>query len=230
MALLRSLIMSALLAGAIVGAVASLMHLTATVPVVLMAEKFENGTSSGHHHEVAAAQSHAHEPAAGGSLFSERNLLTIGAMVLAYVGFALLLGVCAEMVGGLNNWRDGIKWGAAGFATFTLFPAIGLPPELPGMPAADLLMRQLWWIGTATCVAASISAVARLRGVFRIAVPIALIALPFAIGAPHAVDTHTSVPAALHTRFVLVTTIVSLISWQLLGGLLGWLRSRSAVV
>jgi adenosylcobinamide kinase/adenosylcobinamide-phosphate guanylyltransferase len=44
-------------------------------------------------------------------------------------------------------------WGLAGFAVFTLAPGLGLPPELPAMPAADLLARQVWWIGTAAATA-----------------------------------------------------------------------------
>ncbi|MEI2612914.1 MAG: CbtA family protein [Candidatus Promineifilaceae bacterium] len=32
---------------------------------------------------------------------------------------------------------------------FQLAPAFGLPPELPGMAAADLGARQVWWCGTA---------------------------------------------------------------------------------
>ena len=32
------------------------------------------------------------------------------------------------------SWRQGLFWGFAGFAVFTLAPGLGLPPELPAMP------------------------------------------------------------------------------------------------
>ena len=48
-------------------------------------------------------------------------------------------------------------WGLAGFAAFTLAPNLGLPPELPAMPAADLLARQAWWIGTVVATAAGLA-------------------------------------------------------------------------
>ena len=44
--------------------------------------------------------------------------------------------------------RNGLLWGLAGFLAVHLAPAAGLAPELPGMPAADLVARQIWWIGT----------------------------------------------------------------------------------
>src|SRR3974390_3265881 len=44
------------------------------------------------------------------------------------------------------SWHEGLMWGLAGFAVFTLAPGLGLPPELPGVPAAPLLSRQLWWV------------------------------------------------------------------------------------
>ena len=33
---------------------------------------------------------------------------------------------------GAIGWRQGLLWGLAGFAVFTLAPSLGLPPELPG--------------------------------------------------------------------------------------------------
>ena len=50
--------------------------------------------------------------------------------------------VCVSgFAGGVTGWRAGLLWGFAGFAVFTLAPGLGLPPELPAMPAAELLPR-----------------------------------------------------------------------------------------
>jgi cobalt transporter subunit CbtA len=76
------------------------------------------------------------------------------------IGFALLLVVVSELAGGIANWRQGAFWGLAGFAVFTLAPGLGLPPELPAMPAADLVSRQVWWIGTVLATAAGLALIA----------------------------------------------------------------------
>ena len=71
----------------------------------------------------------------------ERSAFTALANVVTAIGFALLLVTASELSGGLTGWRQGVFWGLAGFAVFTLAPGLGLPPELPGMPAADLGRR-----------------------------------------------------------------------------------------
>ena len=57
------------------------------------------------------------------------------------VGVFLLRGKPVDL-------NQGFLWGAAGFVVFSAAPALGLPPELPGMTAATLGSRQLWWFGT----------------------------------------------------------------------------------
>jgi len=52
--------------------------------------------------------------------------------------------------------NSGLLWGAAGFLIFSGSPALGLPPELPGMTAAALDARQTWWIGTVIATAIGI--------------------------------------------------------------------------
>src|SRR5205807_3047641 len=92
------------------------------------------------------------EPARG----LERTGYTVLADVLAGIGFAFLLagGVAlAQLRGYPVDARRGLIWGAAGFAVFALAPAIGLPPELPGMQAAALVARQEWWLMTAAATA-----------------------------------------------------------------------------
>ena len=79
---------------------------------------------------------------------SSASPTTLAVNVVSGIGFALLLVAASEFAGGIANWRQGVLWGLAGFAVFTLAPGLGLPPELPAMPAADLVARQIWWIGT----------------------------------------------------------------------------------
>ncbi|QWW72287.1 CbtA family protein [Rhizobium sp. WYJ-E13] len=227
MSIFRFLVFSALVAGCLVGAVSSILHLTTTVPIVLAAETYEN--TGGHNHDGGRPHDHAveedgHSEKAG--LMSSRNILTVIAMILAYVGFALLLNVYAEAFGTLNDWRQGIACGLAGFAIFSLVPAIGLPPELPGMPAAELASRQIWWTGSVVCAAGAVAAWKLMSGRYRWVFALFLVLLPFVVGAPRPETELTAVPHALHVQFIVFTLVVSLVSWQLLGASLGWLRSK----
>ena len=119
------------------------------------------------HGDAAAAQAGAHEhgddgwsPADG----FERTVFSALANIVTGIGFALLLVAASELFGGIKDWRQGLFWGLAGFAVFTLAPGLGLPPELPAMPAAELGARQLWWIGDGALHGASRSACCSIGG------------------------------------------------------------------
>ena len=88
-------------------------------------------------------------------------------------------------------------WGLAGFVVFTAAPGLGLPPELPGMPVADLTARQTWWIATAAATAGGLCLLAFRSAAWAAVLGLALIALPHLIGAPLAPESHSEVPAAL---------------------------------
>jgi cobalt transporter subunit CbtA len=117
-------------------------------------------------------------------------------------------------------------WGFAGFAVFTLAPGLGLPPELPAMPAADLFARQVWWIGTVAATAAGLALIA-FRGTVPLSiVGVALIVLPHIIGAPQPESHESPVPASLHHQFIVASTVTNLIFWVALGGIVGLVRER----
>src|SRR3546814_4839555 len=62
-----------------------------------------------------------------------------------------------------------------------LAPAYGLAPELPGMPAADLAARQVWWVGTALSTGAACLLLAKTRAGWAFAVVIALVEIGSAL-------------------------------------------------
>jgi cobalt transporter subunit CbtA len=114
----------------------------------------------------------------------------------------------------------------AGFATFTLAPGLGLPPELPGSEAAPLIDRQLWWLATAIatgCALALIAFTVRARWTILAAV---LIALPHVYGAPEAAERNEAVPAVLVHHFVVAATLTNFLFWLILGALTGYFYER----
>ncbi|TIN07888.1 MAG: cobalt transporter, partial [Mesorhizobium sp.] len=123
-------------------------------------------------------------------------------------------------------WRQGVFWGLAGFAVFTLAPGLGLPPELPAMPAAELLPRQIWWISTVAATAVGLGLIA-----FRKSLPLAILAVvlivaPHVVGAPQPVSFETAIPEGLHHQFVVAVTLTDLVFWLVLGAAVGVVRGR----
>ncbi|MBY5779369.1 cobalt transporter subunit CbtA [Rhizobium leguminosarum] len=209
----------ALIAGVIGGVFASALNVAVNVPIILQAEVFEHASE-----HVAAGGQASHEH--GESAALGRNFLTLTAMILAFVGYALLVTVVAEVSGGLQSWRSGLLWGAGGFLAVGLVPALGLPPELPGMPAADLVQRQLWWLSCATCTAVALLLIARFQRAPAYLVSALLLAAPFLYGAPVGPDTAPLVPEDLYRLFVLGTLTAGFLSWLAMGAALGFLRSQ----
>jgi cobalt transporter subunit CbtA len=112
---------------------------------------------------------------------------------------------------------------------FTLAPSLGLPPELPGMPAGALAPRQIWWIATALATAAGLAVIVSRRSPWTVALGIALLAAPHLIGAPHAPEEVSEVPVSLWRGFVVAVMLTSLLSWAALGAVTGAFFKRHAV-
>jgi cobalt transporter subunit CbtA len=242
MAIFRNVVFVAALAGLLAGIVMTAMQTYATVPLILKAETFEKA-GGGHHQGEAtagaeAAAPHSHD--AGTPVHShdeeawapadgfERFAYTALANIVTAIGFALVLVAVSEIAGGIAGWRQGVFWGFAGFAVFTLAPGLGLPPELPGMPAADLGDRQVWWTATVIATAAGLGLIAFRRGVIWSLAGVALIVAPHIVGAPQPVSHDSPVPADLHRQFVVAATVTNLIFWVVLGGLAGAIRAKVA--
>jgi cobalt transporter subunit CbtA len=228
MSIFRSIVFSAALAGVVVGAVVTLAQSIGTVPLIQKAEVYERkadaeasqAVATPHEHAAGhdhAAHEHDHaaewEPADG----FQRTAFTIGANILTAIGFALLLGGIFALRGHPVGWREGLLWGLGGFVVFTAAPGLGLPPELPGMPVAELTARQIWWVATAAATAAGLCLLVFRRAPWAAVVGLVLIALPHLIGAPVADEAHSEVPAALSHNFVVAVTLTSLLFWALLG-------------
>jgi cobalt transporter subunit CbtA len=235
MTVFRNVVLVAALAGLVAGIVLAALQAYATVPLILQAETYEaSGESAGgHDHGTTEAgqpgAAHAHDhgddawaPADG----FERFAYNVAANIVSGIGFGLILIAASELAGGIAGWRQGLFWGFAGFAIFTLAPGLGLPPELPAMPAADLYDRQVWWVATVAATAIGLALIAFRRSAVFALIGVALIVAPHVIGAPQPASHDSPVPADLHHSFVVATTITNLLFWLVLGAVAGAVRSR----
>jgi cobalt transporter subunit CbtA len=229
MAFFRSMVLVAALAGLIAGVVMTLAQQVTTVPLILQAEAFEdakdNQAAPAHEHEDASA---AHEHGGGWAPANgfERTAFSVAANIVTAIGFALLLVAASELAGGIKTWRQGVFWGLAAFAVFTLAPGLGLPPELPAMPAAELGERQLWWAATAASTAGGLALIAFGRSVLAAIAGVVLLAAPHLVGAPQPVSYDSPIPEGLHHSFVVAVVLTTLVFWVVLGGFAGFFRGR----
>jgi cobalt transporter subunit CbtA len=214
MAVFRRLVFAALCAGLLSGVFATVAHQIGTVPLMLQAETYEKPSE----HEHTSAW----EPQNGG----ERAAYTLLADILTGVGFALLLGAGLTLRGGEIGWREGLFWGLAGFATFTVAPSLGLPPQLPGSEAAPLLDRQLWWVGTVIATGCSLALIAFTTRARWAIIATVLIVLPHLYGAPEPAEHNGPVPAVLAHHFVVAAIVSNFLFWLILGASTGYFHER----
>jgi cobalt transporter subunit CbtA len=241
MTLFRNVVFVAALSGLLAGLVLAALQSFATVPLIIEAEAFEDAGAAVQDHGddpsgAAAASAHEHAPGVAPHDHGEdawapsdgfaRFAFSGAVNVVTGIGFALLLVVASEMAGGMAGWRQGLMWGLAGFGVFTLAPGLGLPPELPAMPAADLLDRQTWWLATVIATATGLALIAFKGGLTWSLAGLALIAAPHLFGAPQPPTGDSLIPAGLHRQFMIAATLTSLIFWTVLGAVAGAARRR----
>jgi cobalt transporter subunit CbtA len=210
MALFRSIVFAAALAGLAAGLFATVAQMVGTVPLILEAETFEHA-AAGHDHGDSADAAWA--PRDG----LERTLFTTLANLVTGVAFALLLVAAYAVSGRAIGWREGLFWGMAGFAVFSLAPFLGLPPGLPGMPEAPLGARQVWWLATVAATAGGLALIAFRATPLGAAAGVVLLVTPHLVGAPSPPEAHTAVPETLARSFVVAVTVTSFLFWVVLG-------------
>lgn len=229
----RRIILSALLVGALAGVMATAVQLWQTVPIIQSAEVFEGVSApaaSVHDHAAQNQGAHAHPadawaPADG----LERSGFTLASNILTAIGFALVVLVAMVLSLPSDNskklgWLHGLLWAAAGYVTFFVAPALGLPPEVPGSAAAPLEERQIWWISTVVCTAAGLGILAFGKSPWRWA-GLALLIVPHVLGAPHLhgglfADKPAEVAVQLESltqQFISATAIANAALWLTLG-------------
>ena len=124
----------------------------------------------------------------------------------------------------------GVVWGAAGFCAFFVAPAIGLPPEIPGIEAAPIGDRQSWWLVAVAGVGCGLLVLFhapikfKLLGVVMIVIPY-LFEVPHLSGPAFKHEDGAVVEALthLHQQFIVGSAAANLGFWLVLGGLCTWL-------
>ena len=216
----RKLMLAVFGSGALAGlALFCVQHFT-VVPLIQAAETYEAASQEAH--SAASHEDEGWQPAEGW----ERTSFTALTTVLTGIGYAAVLFGAIALAGKTINTRHGALWGLAAFACVSLAPALGLPPQPPGVAVADLHQRQLWWAGTviATAVGVWLIAGPRRTWLLRSCGAMCLL-LPHMIGAPVAIGEN-SVPAQLVRRFTIASVATSAIFWLLVGTLGGLIYSR----
>jgi len=236
MTVFRRIVLVAALAGLVAGAFETVAYRIGTAAIIAKAEVFEKaadkaqaatGGSSTATDNSVAGMSHgsdamAWEPREG----FERTALTVLSGILKDVGFALLLAAAYALSGRDVDWRKGLYWGLAGFATFTLAPGLGLPPEVPGTASAPLLDRQIWWVATAAATGAGLAMLFLTKRAAWALAGVALLVLPHVFGAPQPAEYKSAAPELLAHQFVVAAVVTSLLFWSILGSLSGFLYQR----
>lgn len=216
MGFFRTILAGAVLAGILAGAALTGLQTLKVYPLIFAAEKLENKGEdhAAHTHPAPGHDSEAEAwmPADG----VERLLYSLLSNLLIGISFGLVLAAIfalREVV----DWRQGAAWGLGGFIAVNFAPALGMPPELPGMPAGDLLARQTWWLATALLTAFGIALIFLGQRLIWRAPGVVLIALPHIYGAPHPAVWDSDVPAVLAAEFATASLASNLIFWVVLG-------------
>jgi len=231
---MKHMLSSALFAGFVAGLLCALLQYLLVEPDILLAERYESGELvhfqglGEHHHDAtsteapAEATEHTHHHEASEASPAQRHALTVLFAVLTYCGYGLVLlgGIqLAEQSGITIGRAQALLWGLAGFMAFQMMPALGLAPELPGTPAADLTDRQIWWAATAIATIIGLWFMAYGTAVWQRIAGAGVLAAPHIWGAPEAPDFGGIVPPELSAAFAAHSLGVGMVTWMALGAL-----------
>ena len=242
-------VMVVLLTGFIAGILVTGAQMLRVTPLIFQAETYELGEAAVLHTHVSSGIPHQHNLNGAAldkhlqvkdshdiqtSAFTDqeqssalaegmgRTFYNLVSNIITAIAFSLMLVAVYLLRGEPVNYVSGLFWGAAGFAVFSGSPALGLPPELPGMTAAALESRQIWWVGTVIATATSIGLLTESKTILPKCIAAVLIAFPHIIGAPHPHIFESNVPAELSAQFAVASLLTSAFFWMVLGAVSGY--------
>lgn len=218
------LLTSGLFAGAAAGLITALLQLWFVQPVLLHAELYEGGELI--HFGVDSVVPAVQELPGFDPL---RDGLSIVFTMLIYSGYALILTALmsvAEGQGAVIDARTGLLWGIAGFVAVHFAPGFSLAPEVPGVAAADVGLRQIWWFITVAMAAGAMWLIAFGRNWAAWIGAAVLLLAPHVYGAPEPEVFSGPVPTELGALFAARAFGIGMVAWVLLGTFAGHFWSR----
>lgn len=231
--MIGKILLAALVAGMLAGLALAGIQYVRTTPLIAQSEVYEKASKAAAP-VVAAEASKCVEKTPGMKMCPEdgpaewkpaegfqRTMFTTVVSLIAGGGLATLLAGVSLLLGVPITRANGMIWGLAAFLSVVVAPSVGLPAEPPGMPIADLLQRQIWWLGTIAATASAIYLIVLRPEAWAKIAGVVLIAAPHIIGAPQAPDTPTTVPPVLAAEFATNSIAAAAIFWVLTGLLLG---------
>ena len=211
------ILVSGLFAGALGGFIAGVLQWLFVQPVLLHSELYEMGILKHFGALTNSAQPDLNR------LQPIRDILSILFSMVIYIGYAILL-ISAMTIHKLKSktiisFHQGIIWGISGYIIVHFAPAISLPPEVPGVAAADLQSRQIWWFITIFFSAAGIWLIAFNSKKLPLLIGCILVLAPHIFGAPEPSSFTGPAPTEIGALFASRALGIGLISWAVLGGL-----------
>jgi cobalt transporter subunit CbtA len=218
----RNLVLSAFSIAIVAGLFFTLYQEFIITPLILNAEIYEVVEPAGNHTVEAWAP-------ADGVERSGFSFITNLLVCFAYSLFLMSLMVTRDSI----NLSQGAFWGGSAYLSVFIAPALGLPPEIPGMEAAAVEGRQAWWILTVILTAIGLWSMAFKSTPFKFAGLIMLIT-PHIIGAPQPefhgfANQDPQAILALTTLwhdFIMQTSIANALLWLIIGVLSAFLVNK----
>ncbi len=224
--MLAKMILSTVVAGLLAGLILAGLQYVRLTPLIEAAEVYETPETQA----IAEASKPCVETMPGMKMCSDderpswkpdegwqRTLATTTASLLTGAGYALLL-VGISMVANIPiTKQNGMVWGLCGFIAVSLAPAVGLPPQLPGMPAADLHVRQIWWLATILATGAAVYVWVKAKDYWWQIVAVIFATVPHFFAPLNATITEGDVPAVLASEFASSSLAANLVMWLAIG-------------
>ena len=214
--MIRQVLLAGLVAGLIAGAVGFAAQALKVTPLIHQAEVFE---------AQAKARALAARDRDGPKVISVTALpdpvsragLTLIANLLTGAGFGLVLAGAIAFSGRRPDAVEGALWGSAGFAVFSLAPALFLPPHLPGMAESGLAARQAAWLLAAGAAGTGLALIAFAARPWLRVSGLVFLALPFVLPAPAPGSGVSAVPGPLAAQFAAAALASQAVFWIVLG-------------
>lgn len=208
----RNLILSAFVIAILAGLIFSAYQSFFITPIILNSEVYEVLGPAGY-------QIESWSPEDG----IERHSWSFVTNFLLCFAYALILLSVMTFKSNITTVK-GLFWGIAAYLIVFVAPALGLPPEIPGMEAAYLEGRQAWWIVTLIFTAVALWMIVFLELFYKV-IGVVLVTVPHIFGAPQPenhgfANTDPQAVEALTTlwhQFIIQTSIANALLWLVIG-------------